>query len=145
MKFKILAVFFMLIIVFFIGCSITENVNTKSVKELKKDINAYSDSVQNIKVTFTRPGLDIYITMRETPGEEELNNIVQKIKDFTNEANMKEIAEKVGWHQYISDISLTIYAKNLPMHYSTRYFKSSDTTDLSIENIDAYKTWHEDR
>jgi hypothetical protein len=107
---------------------------------LKKEIPA----IQNIKYTFTRPDLTINIRMNDTPTEESVNSILDKVKQFSTIENINEIAKSVIWKSEISHINLIIYnqsEKKPTIKYIASYFKTSDASNTSEENIDGYKTW----
>jgi hypothetical protein len=129
------------------GCSVTHNVKTKPVKALVKDLKEISESVESVKVTFTRPQVSYYINISEEPSSEILEALVNKVKTFTSEANMDLIAKSVNWNDHIWDVSLNINtdddAQTAEHNYSARYFKTSN--DQSNENIDAYQTWYKSK
>jgi hypothetical protein len=129
------------------GCSVTHKVNTKPIKALEKDLRGISETIESVKVTFTRPEVRFRINMSEEPTDEILDTLVTKVKTFSTEANMDLIAKKVNWPDHIWGVNLVINTdeddQTVEHEYAAAYFKTSN--DQSDENIDAYRTWYKSK
>lgn len=138
---------FLMLFTILIGCSVTHSVNTQSTKQLTKELKETTDSIRNVTFAFTRPNLFLDIALKEKPSKEMLDSMMAKVKAFATVDNMNEIAQSVNWHLEVSEIHLTIHAdrdhQRIVHTYLARYFKTSDASDTSQENIDAYQTWFE--
>lgn len=134
--------------IFITGCSVTHTVNTPSTKSLQKELKISSKSIQNVKFTFTRPELRCTIDMAEEPSQQEMDSIMAKIKAFATIENMNEIRQNVHWNMEISEFHVNLSTdgdrKTIEYAYFAKYFKTSDASNHSTENIDAYQTWYEE-
>jgi hypothetical protein len=131
------------------GCSDTHTVNTPSTKSLQNELKITSKSIQNVKFTFTRPELRCTIDMAEEPSQQEMDSIMAKIKAFATIENMNEIRQNVHWNMEISGFHVNLSTdgdrQTIEYAYFAKYFKTSDASNLSTENIDAYRTWYEEK
>jgi hypothetical protein len=127
-----------------LGCSVTHSVSTSSTVSLSKELKKEIPSIKYIKYTFTRPDLTINIKMNDTPTDESINSILDKVKPFSTIENINEIAKSVKWKSEISNINLILYSqseKKPAIKFFASYFKTFDASNTSEENIDGYKTW----
>ncbi|MEC0229993.1 hypothetical protein [Paenibacillus alba] len=134
-----------LLVTMTIGCSVTHTVHTKSTQSLTKELKQISKTIENVKFTFTRPDLFIEINLKEVPSNEILDSILLQVKAFATIDNMNEIAKSVKWGLEVSEIHLIVNSdkgdQSEKHAYFARYFKTSDASDKSQENMDAYQTW----
>jgi hypothetical protein len=86
-----MTIFILFIFIVLSGCSISENIDTKSARELKKEIFQISSSVKNVEIYFLRPSLWFNISFSEELAMETFDEVFLKIKNFTTEANAVEI------------------------------------------------------
>ncbi|NEW08997.1 hypothetical protein GK047_23675 [Paenibacillus sp. SYP-B3998] len=136
---------FLIICTMTIGCSVSHTVSTKPTKSLAEDLKQISKSIRNVKFTFTRPDLFIDIKLTEVPSKEILDSILSNVKAFATVDNMNEVAQSVKWDLEVSEIHLAVNGdkdhQTIKHAYFARYFKTSDASDKSKENIDGYQTW----
>lgn len=144
---KKLKIVLLSLILLLAGCSTTHRVHTDSTKELVKDLKERSPSIEKVRITFTRPDLSYVIDMSQEPSQEELESILAEIEKFSTVERINEIARGVNWNSEISTVHLRINTdgnKETDEHsYYARYFKTSNASDYSEENIEAYRIWHE--
>lgn len=115
-------------------------------KAYEQDIKRISDAITSIKVTFQRPNVYFNVHMDNEPSAEVVQAVLSRTKAFATVENISAIAEAVNWGIEISEVHLSIRLNNADVpayHYMTSYFKTSDASNYSAENIDAYSTWHE--
>jgi outer membrane lipoprotein-sorting protein len=116
------------------GCSVTHTVNTKSTKSLARELKQISKTVENVKVTFTRPDLLIKINMTKEPGQEILDSILSNVKTFATVDNMNDIASSVKWDLEVSEIHLAINSdkdnQTIEHAYFARYFKTYNASTI---------------
>jgi hypothetical protein len=77
-----------------------------------------------------------------------MEHILALTKAYVTVENMDRVAKSVNWNSKITRVHLRFVSdkkKEILKTYATEYFKSYDTTDLSPENIDEYKTWREEK
>lgn len=144
---KKLTIVLLSLVLLLAGCSTTHRVHTDSTKELIQDLKELSPSIEKVRITFTRPDLTYAIEMNQEPSQEELESILAEIEKFSTVERINEIARSVNWNSEISTVHLRIStdedeATNGHFYYA-RYFKTSNASDYSEENIDAYQTWRE--
>jgi hypothetical protein len=129
------------------GCSVTHRLNTKPIQALEKDLKEVSETIDSVKVTFTRPEVRFRINMSEEPTDEIVDTLVTKVKTFSTEANMDLIAKEVNWPDHIWDVNLVINTddddQTVEQEYTASYFKTSN--DQSNDNIDEYQTWYKSK
>jgi hypothetical protein len=90
-KQSIRMVIFILFIIILSGCSISENIDTESARELKKEILQISSSIKNVQVYYLRPSLWFDISFSEEPSMEIFDAVFLKIKKYITEDNYIEI------------------------------------------------------
>jgi hypothetical protein len=89
------AIFILFIITILSECSISENIDTKSAGELKKEILQISSSVKTFNIYYLRPYLCFDISFSEEPSMEIFDEVFLKIKKYTTEANAVEISKNL--------------------------------------------------
>ncbi len=144
---KKLTIVLLSLVLLLAGCSTTHRVHTDSTKELIQDLKGLSPLIEKVRITFTRPDLTYAIEMSQEPSQEELESILAEIEKFSTVERINEIARGVNWNSEISTVHLRINTdgnKETDEHsYYARYFKTSNASDYSEENIEAYRIWHE--
>jgi hypothetical protein len=146
MKMKRVLVSINIIITILLLCSCTNSyiVDTNPALILKKDLKNISSSVISAEIYFIAPAVDIDVETNGEPPETVKESLLEKVKGFSTLENLDEIALKYGWKGHVWTISLNIYpnkSRTKYYLYTADYFKSSDATDTSESNIDAYKNW----
>ncbi|WP_051507144.1 hypothetical protein [Saccharibacillus sacchari] len=144
---KKLTIVLLSLVLLLAGCSTTHRVHTDSTKELIQDLKELSPLIEKVRITFTRPNLYYAIEMNQEPSQEELESILAEIEKFSTVERINEIARSVNWNLEISTVHLRISTdenKETNGHsYYARYFKTSNASDYSEQNIEAYRIWHE--
>ena len=129
------------------ACSITYTISDAATKSYKKEVMKIGD-VKNVAVRFTRPEVSIEVTVSDSIPQTEMEHILALTKAYVTVENMDRVAKSVNWNSKITRVHLRFVSdkkKEILKTYATEYFKSYDTTDLSPENIDEYKTWREEK
>ncbi len=93
-----------------------------------------------------RPSVTCEIKVKESLTNEEINEILNEVKRLITVEFMREIARDVDWNLEISAFYLYIKPDSggVTKRYFTKYYKSSNASDPSTENIDGYRTWFEE-
>lgn len=129
------------------GCSVTHSVSTPAVKELRQDLRQLSPSVQRVHVAFTRPNLTIRADTAGLPDPAVLEAMLERVKAFATVEHVNEAARSVKWRLPVSHVHFTVNsdgnAETAEAAYFARYFRTSDASDDSPDNIEAYRTWYE--
>lgn len=132
-----------------IGCSVAHTVRTDSTKAAAKAWKTDFPSIETINFTFTRPDLSIRMQLKEAPDQASLEAILAAVQAFSTVDRMRDIARSVNWSLEISEVHLTIAGGKggsaFQHRYSARYYRTSDASNDAPENIDAYRTWSEER
>lgn len=126
------------------GCNVDEKVNTKEVKEFKKSILNINNT-KKVEVLFNRPNLYINVISDETVNDDFINDILQETKSFITIDNIEKIKQELKWKIEISNVHVKIYEKNknkLIQNSYLRYFKTSNASDKSEDNLELYQVWH---
>ncbi|MBB6694662.1 hypothetical protein H7B90_25010 [Cohnella xylanilytica] len=128
------------------GCSVRHSVRTPAAEALSKRL-AEVEAVRKVDFSFARPELTIYVkTETDSPGEETIDAVLARAKDFATVEAMDEIAKSVKWNDRISEVILVLYdeSRDEPYRkYGASYYKTFDASDTSADNIDGYSTWSE--
>ncbi|MCY9588918.1 hypothetical protein PC41400_26450 [Paenibacillus chitinolyticus] len=130
------------------ACSVTHSVETDTIrvaaKSMKKNLKGY----KGLYCTFTRPDVTCRVDWKGEPDPETHAAVLAAVKAFVTPEHMREIARSVKWNLEISEFHLLLNTDDNKADaehaYSARYYKTSDASDDSEANIDAYKTWTED-
>ena len=130
------------------GCSVRHSVRTPATEALSERLaEAGAGEVRKVDFSFARPELTIYVkTETATPGEETIDAVLARAKEFATVETMDEIAKSVKWNDRISEVILVLYAgsRDEPYRkYGASYYKTFDASDTSADNIDGYSTWSE--
>lgn len=130
------------------SCSVRHSVQTPATEALSKRLaEAGAGEVRKVDFSFARPELTIYVkTETATPGEETIDAVLARAKEFATVETMDEIAKSVKWNDRISEVILVLYddSRDEPYRkYGASYFKTFDASDTSADNIDGYSTWRE--
>lgn len=144
---RLLKIVFVLasIILICLGCSTRMDVNTESTQEYKKEVLKISEVIEKVDIHFFRPNLFCQVTLSEEPNDKIITEILLKTKEYVTLENMNEISKSIKWNLEISRVHLTINTDNdkgIVHEYFAQYFKTSDASNKSEENIDAYQKWY---
>lgn len=125
-------------VLLFSGCSSNNNINTPSVKDLRKNLSDFSSSIQKVDVSFAAPWLTMNVYFSDEPAQEIVDKVFEMVKTFTTDSTIDEMGLGLDMN-----IGLYIYTKSATYSYLTSYYKTDDHTDNSPDNIIDFKVWTE--
>ena len=126
------------------ACSHSKVIPEKFYKEYKATVIENS-SAESVSILFRRPALHIEVRVPELIDKDESVIILEITKAFATVDNINRIAEYAKWSP-LWDVYLTIVngSDDTVIHeFYAGYFKTSDASDYSPENIDGYETWRD--
>ncbi|MFS0840258.1 hypothetical protein [Paenibacillus sp. 1P03SA] len=130
------------------ACSVTHGVKTETIRAAAKSMKKNLKGYKGLYCTFTRPDVTCRIDWKGEPDPDTHAAVINTVKAFVTPEHMREIARSVNWNLEISEFHLRLNTddnKTDAEHaYSARYYKTSDASDDSEANIDAYRTWTEE-
>ncbi|MBV6716989.1 hypothetical protein [Paenibacillus chitinolyticus] len=130
------------------ACSVTHSVETDTIRAAAKSMKKNLKGYKGLYCTFTRPDVTCRVDWKGEPDPETHAAVMAAVKAFVTPGHMREIARSVNWKLEISEFHLLLNTDDNKADaehaYSARYYKTSDASDDSEANIDAYRTWTED-
>ena len=126
------------------ACNVEKKIPQVMYETYKTELMENS-FVKKVKLSFIRPQLTIEAYVSSIVTDEDTGIVLDATKTFVTVDKMTDIAEYAKGGNPILYVSLKIFDNDglLLKEYMARYFKTSQASDFSPENIDGYKTWRE--